>query len=1003
MVASSARAQVDITSPAEGVVTTLRNQAVTGHAPPNLPIRVDINGVPMDSGVVRADGVFEFLGVATPEGPITYTVVATMRGGKTFSATRRIHVLGAPDSIALHLPDADIPADGATIVDLSGSVLDHWGVVIPNAYLLTVAADSMLVVSTDVDLQNRGTQVPLEAGVFHVALRASTKAGPASIALEVNGVHARAELYQSTPPQPFMLTGSASATGSYLTMTGAQTDYDALTDAVSGFNKRGRLAVTGRGTILDRYLLTLSIDSDRKLKDRLYRDLDPRVLYSIYGDNSTVTYEAQSASPIFAKLERDQSYMMYGDYNTALTQREFAAYNRTFTGGKLHVQSSWAHADLFGTVTNRKVSEEEIRGVGTSGYYYLGNGNIVTGSEKVRIEVRDRLHSEIVISTQQKTRFSDYDIDYTQGSLYFKQPVPSLDEHGNPVYIVISAEAMTNSSDNYVVGGSGELTIADFLTLGATAVAEERAPTNYMLLGANGGLNLGSFGLLRGEVARSSDADRRGYAWKVEGELSPIASLFTLRPYYRHVDSSFDNAMQRGANQEVGTVKYGLSAELRPLAGTRLAGELYQQTQEAAGSRTDVRAIIGSLRQSLWSGSQATLKVEDVRYDGPGTDTSRSRIISNSMLVGGRVDATILPRLSGHVEGEYNVRTASENARPNSLGAGLEYTIIPEITLFAGQKLLDGGGQVTNVGIRSAIGTHTSLEGRYEIGNTLAGDRSAASIGLRNVLEISDALTANIFFEKTKNLTHTLVDTRTADHDALSVGLEYLPLFPLKASLKGEYSNAENAVRVGLTYGIAYRAFDELSLLARGTYYRDAVPSSPTANTRGTYVFGMAYRPMTSNWLNLVAQVEMRSERNMIVAPTTDYRSVIGVAHAYIEPIAGLEIALKYAVKSANDRNGEIGVTTLTDLGQARLAFDITSWLNIATEGRMLNQRQTGDTKLGASAEVGVVLLSNTMLVGGYNFQGYSERDLVDYTYTSRGPYVTIRAKFTEHLFGFGD
>ena len=31
------------------------------------------------------------------------------------------------------------------------------------------------------------------------------------------------------------------------------------------------------------YLLTLSIDTDRKLQDRIFRDLDPNMLYSMYG------------------------------------------------------------------------------------------------------------------------------------------------------------------------------------------------------------------------------------------------------------------------------------------------------------------------------------------------------------------------------------------------------------------------------------------------------------------------------------------------------------------------------------------------------------------------------------------------------------------------------------------------------------------------------------------------------------------------------------------------
>ena len=69
-----ADAQITITQPLEGEVSSFRNQAVIGSAPADAGIRLDINDTPIDSGVVRIDGVFEFLGVPTPEGPVTYTV-----------------------------------------------------------------------------------------------------------------------------------------------------------------------------------------------------------------------------------------------------------------------------------------------------------------------------------------------------------------------------------------------------------------------------------------------------------------------------------------------------------------------------------------------------------------------------------------------------------------------------------------------------------------------------------------------------------------------------------------------------------------------------------------------------------------------------------------------------------------------------------------------------------------------------------------------------------------
>ena len=45
-------------------------------------------------------------------------------------------------------------------------------------------------------------------------------------------------------------------------------------------------------------------------------------------------------------------------------------------------------------------------------------------SETIRIQVRDRFKSEVVISEESLTRYIDYTIDYDRGTLIFKQPVP---------------------------------------------------------------------------------------------------------------------------------------------------------------------------------------------------------------------------------------------------------------------------------------------------------------------------------------------------------------------------------------------------------------------------------------------------------------------------------------------------------------------------------------------------------------------------------------------------
>ena len=53
----------------------------------------------------------------------------------------------------------------------------------------------------------------------------------------------------------------------------------------------------------------------------------------------------------------------------------------------------------------------------------------------------------------------------------------------------------------------------------------------------------------------------------------------------------------------------------------------------------------------------------------------------------------------------------------------------------------------------------------------------------------------------------------------------------------------------------------------------------------------------------------------------------------------------------------------------------------------------------GAGAEAGYLLMSNLWVSGGYNFYGFSDRDLEGEDYTRAGPYARLRFKFDEDMF----
>ena len=63
--------------------------------------------------------------------------------------------------------------------------------------------------------------------------------------------------------------------------------------------------------------------------------------------------------------------------------------------------------------------------------------------------------------------------------------------------------------------------------------------------------------------------------------------------------------------------------------------------------------------------------------------------------------------------------------------------------------------------------------------------------------------------------------------------------------------------------------------------------------------------------------------------------------------------------------------------------------------GESIDSRQ-----YGLGLELGYLVTANLWVSAGYNFFGYRDEDLAGADYTTKGPYVRLRFKFDETVFG---
>lgn len=296
---------------------------------------------------------------------------------------------------------------------------------------------------------------------------------------------------------------------------------------------QGRLAFYTDGKFENGWSLTASADTREgpldeifsnfmdKSPDALFRRMDPDYHYPTFGDDSTVAEDAPTNGKFYVKAKKEETYGLWGNFKIGYTDNYLAHVDRGLYGANLHYQSldttSFGEPRLLldgfaadpGTVAGR----DEFRGTDGS-LYFLRRQDILEGSERVRIEVRDK-DSGMVLGVKNLTPVLDYDIDYLQGRILLAQPMPATADDGllvhsgsitgHPVFLVVRYEFSPgfDEPDTLAVGGRVHCWFNDYVKVGLTADRDEEEDVENNLGGADLTLRKSSESWLRLETGRT--------------------------------------------------------------------------------------------------------------------------------------------------------------------------------------------------------------------------------------------------------------------------------------------------------------------------------------------------------------------------------------------------------------------------------------------------------------------------------------------------------------------
>ena len=1038
---------------------------------PGQTVRLTVNGKAIDGllsdGTQRSPGggvsVSLWRGVPIDDGVNLLVAEILAADGSVAETLRRtVHYSITPAYAQLVRAQSVLVADGITrpviavrLTDRDGRPIKHGltgDFSVPAPYFPAVEAEAQQARQlAGFERAAPVWRVEGDNGMAYIELEPTTASGTLSVDFRFREDRSERrqtlQMWLEPGNQPWTVVGFASGTVGYNTLDDRM---EPVAETLDDWNSDARLALYAKGRVKGKWLLTLAYDSDKDDDDARFGGvIDPRAYYTIYADRAEQRHDAASVRKLYLRLERPQFYALFGDFETGLNETQLARYNRSLNGGKAEYRGRNLAATAFVADTPYRFRRDEIQGNGLTGPYQLGVQVVLPNSERISIETRSRLRSEVIVDRKQLTRHIDYDIDYSLGTLRFREPVLSRSSALDPQFIV--AEYEVEGVGQRVLNAAGRASFTsddESLRVGATLVRDDNGTAETNLAGVDVRYRPNLETEIRAEFAGSETEGKAvgtpktdATAWLIEAEHHN--RTLDLLAYAREQKSGFGVGQQNGA--ENGTRKFGVDARLR--AGKRLAvtGSAWQQDQLGTGAQRRAARLLAEYDGGATRGRVGLTHADDRLATGDRNQSTLLQLGVTQQLFNQKLE----------LDAQTEFALGGDNASvdfPTTHRFGARWKVAQDVNLIGSYEIADGDtvkARTARLGFDLAPwagGRLLATANQQDISEY--GPRSFAAYGLSQSLKLSERLTVDLSVDGNKTLggisAGDIVNPGqpvasggflgnagqiTEDFVAISTGATYRD-DDWTMTGRAEYRDGEVANRYGVQLG-ALRQLGEgraLGALASWTKANGTPGSASTESAQ--FEVSWAHRPAEStvSWLN---KTELR------------YDAVTGAVFGAPGPIGGPALNVSGDVKSVRAINSlSVNWTPRTDREDRRMpGSDVQSWVEAGEFGFFWGTRYSSDkfgaddvkgwsnllgvdarftisdiADIGASGSVRISTggdtvsyaggptltltpFKNSNLTVGYNFAGFRDKDFESERFSRSGVYVTFKLKFDQTSF----
>ncbi len=967
-----------------------------------------------------------FIGIDLKPGKNTLELVQAASAGR--AADSRSIDISAPGALArlrLTVPPAAQAADGRSLVRVTLETLDANDIPVTVRIPVTLETNLGQWKTRDLNPDEPGLQIFVEGGRAVLELESPAQTGDALLRAVVGSISTQNTVRFLPDLRPLIAAGVVEGVlnlrhldSRSLQPTRAQDGFEQeLRQIGSSFDSgkgsaSARAALFLKGKVQGAYLLTLAYDSDKDAKERLFRDIQPGEFYPVYGDSSVKGFDAQSTGRLYVRVDKDQSHVLYGDFNTqtppvaagngtAGDERRLGLYSRSLTGAQSQVQSADGRGRLTSFASQNKssqvVDEQPARGV--SGPFNLPKLPVVENSEKVEIVTRDRNQPATVIKTQPLTRFVDYEIENFTGRILLKGPLPSLDINFNPNSLRVTYE-VEQGGNAFWVGGVEASYQFGSATVGG-ALVRDNDPLKPLALQSLGiSAKFTERTTVVAEAAQTQtplSTQTRGLASRFE--IRHEGDIFKAQAQVTRADAGFDNpsaTVAKGREDVSAKASYKLTDTAQVKAEyVRSEDTNTQATSEGLQLGVDM-ALNDKLRGEF--GLRKSHAASVPATTGTTVVTAQTGVSALAKLTG---QIPGHPQASAFVEYEQDI----ENTSRRTAAVGGEYRLVNGARIYGRHEFISSLGNqyglndaqqrnVTVFGVQSDAAKDLNAFSEYRLKNALDGREAEVAVGLRNRWQLSDGVRLSAGYEHVRS-----INSGTGDSTAVIGGVEYTGSPDWKGAARLELRDSATTKTILNTLGASYKLDDAWTALAKNIWSSTKTHGGAD-KTEDWFQLGLAYRGAGANRYNGLLRAEYRYDNtDEPVATDTLRRVAIVSGHINYQANGQFLVSGRAAAKWATDRSAGLDSRYNTQLLSARATYDLSPSWDVGLNAAMLLGGNGQARQWGLGAELGYLLADNLWASLGYNWFGFTDKDLAGQDYTNKGVYLRLRWKFDEKLF----